>query len=73
MKNYSAGNIKNYLPNWKLITNDKYILEIVSVGLKLEFIEGVDMPSCKPYTIKYGLEEAAILDREIEKLLVKEW
>jgi len=71
VKNYSAGNIKYYLPNWKLITNDKYILEIVSVGLKLEFIEGVDMPSCKPYTIKYSLEEAAILDREIEKLLVK--
>ena len=34
---FQAGN-KNFLENWKRITSDKYILDIVKHGLKLDFL-----------------------------------
>ena len=35
---FQAGNIKSFLENWKRITSDKYILDIIKHGLKLEFL-----------------------------------
>ena len=35
---FQAGNVKNIQENWKRrITSDKYILDIVKHGLKLDF------------------------------------
>ena len=66
MENYEAGNIKNYLKQWQVITSDRTILDIVKYGLKLDFLE--EIPSCKPYSIGRGYEEVNIINEEIKKL-----
>ena len=40
---FQAGNINIFLENWKRITSDKYTLDLVKHGLKLEF------PSVAPH------------------------
>jgi len=37
VSNYRGGNIKNYFEEWEKISSDKFILEIIKFGLKLEF------------------------------------
>ena len=35
---FVAGNIKNFIENWKEITSDSIILDIVENGLKIDFL-----------------------------------
>ena len=65
---FQAGNIKNFLENWKRITSDKYILDIVKHGLKLEFLS--EAPNRKPFRVTYNSKENNI-SQEINKLLKK--
>ena len=69
MNNYKAGNIKNHLQQWKNITSDFHILDIVKNGLKLDFIGNI--PSCPPYEYGRNENESMIINEEIAKLLKK--
>ena len=66
---FQAGNIKNFLKNWKRITSDKYILEIVKHGLKLEFLSVA--PLTEPFRVTYNTKENGNISQEISKLLKK--
>ena len=65
---FQAGN-KNFLENWKRITSDKYILDIVKHGLKLEFLSVA--PHREPFRVTYNTKENDIISQEINKLLKK--
>ena len=66
---FQAGNITNFLENWKRITSDKYILDIVKHGLKLEFLS--EAPHREPFRETYNTKENIIISQEINKLLKK--
>ena len=67
---FQAGNIKKrFLENWKRITSDKYILDIVKHGLKLEFLS--EAPHRKPFRVTYNTKENGIISQETGKLLKK--
>ena len=66
---FQAGNIKLFLENWKRITSDKYILDIVKHGLKLEFLG--EAPHWEPSRVTYSTKENGIISQEISKLLKK--
>ena len=66
---FQAGNIKHFLENWKRITSDKYILDIVKHGLKLEFLS--EAPHREPFQVTYNTKENGIISQEIGKLLKK--
>ena len=66
---FQAGNIKKFLKNWKKITSDKYIINIVKHGLKLEFLsKALDR---KPFRVTYSTKENGIISQEISKILKK--
>lgn len=54
--NFTGGNIKNKFSNWEKITNDKFILNIIKRGLKLEFIDK-PLESSQYPRIKYNTDE----------------
>ena len=66
---FQAGNIKNFLENWKRITSDKYILDTVKHGLKLEFLS--EAPHMEPFRVTYNTKVNNIILQEINKLLKK--
>ena len=66
---FQAGNIKNFLENWKRITSVKYILDIVKHGLKLDFLSVA--PHREPFRVTYNTKENDIISQEINKLLKK--
>ena len=66
---FQAGNIKNFLENWKRITSDKYILDIVKHGLKLEFLS--EAPHKEPFQVTYNSKKNNFISQEINKLLKK--
>jgi hypothetical protein len=60
-----AGKIKFYLKEWKSITSDQTILDIVK-GCKFDFVENSDqIDQRETFT---NIKEAAIIDNEIDKL-----
>ena len=66
---FQAGDIKNFQGNWKRITSDKYILDIVKHGLKLEFLS--EAPHREPFRVTYKTKENDIISQEIDKFLKK--
>ena len=66
---FLAGNIKDFLENWEKVTLDKYILDIVKHGSKLEFLSKA--PPNEPSQVTYSTKENAIISQEIWKLLKK--
>ena len=69
VKNFRAGNVSNCLHEWKKITNDKYILEVIEKGVTMEFEE---TPECKFEShIKFSETEKEIIGQEISKLQEK--
>ena len=66
---FQAGNIKHFLENWKRITSDKYILDIVKHGLKLEFLSV--SPNREPFRVTYNTKENDIISQEINLFLKK--
>ena len=65
---FSAGNIGEFVQNWKKLTSDSTILDIIKHGLKLNFH---DQPpeSRKPF--EYPRTDYETIDTEVKKLLMK--
>ena len=67
---FHRGNISSQILNWKKITKDKVILDIIQHGLKLRI---VDKPVTNaPFEHPRSIDETAIIDGEIQKLLRKQ-
>ena len=64
-----AGNIKNYLPEWEKLTNDKNVLNLVT-GYDIE-LENMPIQKIEPHPINFSQEEKTFVANEIEKLLEK--
>ena len=63
---FTAGNIHNHLSQWKSITSDPFIIDIVKSGLKLRFAEE---PAQNIYhNIPVTKAEKQIISDEIQKL-----
>ena len=60
---FHGGNISSQIFNWKRITKDKEILDIIHHGLKLQIVDNpvTNAPSEHPRSI----DETAIIDGEI--------
>ena len=66
---FVASNIKNFIENWKEITSDSIILDIVENGLKIEFL---NIPcNLKVPQISHCVSEQEIITTEINSLLRK--
>ena len=64
---FKWGNTSSQILNWKKITKDKVILDIIQHGLKLRL---VDKPVTNaPFEHPRSIHERAITDGEIQKLL----
>ena len=63
-------NIHNHLSQWKSITSDPFIVDIVKTGLKLRFAEEPAQNIC--HNIPVTKAEKQIISIEIQKLLQKE-
>ena len=66
---YRAGNIKHHADQWSLITSDKFIIDVVRHGLKINFT--VQPPERAPFEYERSHTESKIIDSEIIKLLKK--
>ena len=64
-----AGNIKNYLPEWEKLTNDKNVLNLVT-SYDIE-LENMPIQKIEPHPINFSQEEKTFVANEIEKLLEK--
>ena len=65
---FKAGNVKQYLHNWKQLTKDRNIIDIVT-GVKLEFSEKPVYKHAPCQT--FNGKEAALVRDEVAKLLDK--
>ena len=65
-----GGNTKLFAKNWKKLTSDKYILDIVTNGLRLDFKE---IPENRQYQFRtLKNDELDIVKAEVDKLLSKQ-
>ena len=71
VQNFKGGNLRYFSKNWYKYTKDKYILDIVTNGLKLELNE---LP-CQYSNCNYPLssKEKEVISTEIKKLLKKSY
>ena len=69
LNKFVAGNLKKLYLNWKSITNDEIILDIIKNGLKIDFKES-PRNICVP-KIQHSTKEIEIINSEIQKLLDK--
>ena len=69
VENFSAGHIKDFVKNWKKLTSDKVILDIVEHRLKLNF--SADIPHKGPFEYARNRRDTGIITKEVEKLLLK--
>jgi hypothetical protein len=67
IENFQAGKIKHHLQNWKKLTNDCNILNIVT-GYKLEFYS-IPVQIFEPKALKFDEMETKLVNTEIERLL----
>ena len=67
---FVGGNIKHYIKNWELFTNDPILLEMVS-GVKIKFIK-IPEQIYVPNEISCSLDESIAIEAEIEKFESKE-
>ena len=66
--NSTAGRISQYIDEWRKITSDPEILDLVT-GYAIELTEGP--PPCNQSNYAFSLFEQKIIDFEISKLLIK--
>ena len=67
---FMGGNTKLFAKNWKKITSDKYILDIVTNGLRLDFKE---IPKNRQYQFRtLKNDELDIVKAKVDKLLSKQ-
>jgi hypothetical protein len=66
----TAGCIKRYIKNWKSITADPYILDMVQhAHIKFNKVRDLSQDAINPYAM--SVKEAKLLECEIKKLLSK--
>ena len=70
VESFRAGDIRNYAHNWRKLTSDKNILDIVSKGLRLNFIDYPPQGS-EPFEYPRGHVETRTINEEVNKLLDK--
>ena len=70
VKCFTAGNIHNHLSQWKSITSDPFIIDIVKSNLKLRFAEEPAQNIC--HNMPVTKAEKQIISDEIQKLLQKQ-
>ena len=69
VENYTAGNIKYHITAWESITSNKFILDIISNGLTIEFFKTPEPSILHP--IKFSTDEVEMINLEISTLLSK--
>ena len=69
VKNFIAGNLKNYYAIWQKITSDRVIPDIIKNGLKISFKERPGITSAPK--IPHSKQEIKIINTEIKKLPAK--
>ena len=65
-----SGRISCCLPAWELVTNDKWVLDIIKEGYKVSFKSLPDVPSFAPNPPTDAAGEA-VLDTEVAAMLEK--
>ena len=65
LNKFAAGNLKIFYLNWKSITNDEIILDIIKNGLKIDFKER-PRNICIP-KIQHSIKEKEIMNSDIQK------
>lgn len=72
VKTFVGGKLKYFLKNWELLSTDKYIIDIIKYGIKLEFN---NLPPVQTYAdirpTSFSKEEKLVIDTEVNKLLAK--
>ena len=66
---YMAGNVRNFIHEWREITSDASVLEYVS-GIRLEF-ETVPIQVALPREYRFNAKHSEIIDDEIQSLISK--
>ena len=64
-----GGRLSHYISNWRLITNDPWVLQIVQ-GYQIEWLSK-PVQKQYPFTPKYSKHQTHQIDIEVRKLLVK--
>ena len=67
---FQAGNISKHAEAWKKLTGDKFIIDIVTHGLLLNFHDNY-RPSKYPFQYPRGKKETDVINKEISDLLRK--
>ena len=65
---FEAGRLKDYIENWRKITSDPVILDIVQ-HCHIEFSPGCDPERSFCFRQNFAANESEIIDNEIQKLL----
>ena len=65
-ENFQAGNIVNYFENWKSLTSDRFILNIVRYGYQIEFITE-RCEECNRLPINFNSKEQEIISNLLSK------
>ena len=69
MENLKGGNLRYFSKNWYRYTKDKYILDIITNGLKLDLKQLSSQNSRSSYPL--SSKENEVISVEITKLLKK--
>ena len=67
-ENFTAGRLKTFVENWRKITSDDNILDIVR-HLHIEFIQGSNPVNHRCFRNHFNEEEAKIVHLEIQKMI----
>ena len=65
-----TARLKFFLPSWERITQDPWVLEVIQ-GYKIELVTPPVQQSLPPVA-KLSLTQEAVLEQEVNKLLVKQ-
>ena len=65
-----ACNITNYVSQWCKVTSDKFIIDIVRHGLRINFTQ--EPPEREPFEYKRCKQDFLIIEMEVAKIISKE-
>lgn len=65
---FEAGRLRHYIENWRKITSDETVLDIVE-HCHIKFLENVNPIRNYSFSSRFTPEEDLIVDREIQKLI----
>lgn len=66
----SAGQLRAFLPNWRCITRDPWVLQAVA-GYRLDFAANPGRQRAVPKPIRFSPPEMALVDIEVHKMCEK--